>query len=489
MSTSIDEIIRNLESIHNTLDTFEFREIQHNATPTELVALNEAFFGFFFLLDSSVSAQGLGSGLDSKEQSAWNLSRKQMADQQRVIETFLSTNGTSTLNAPGIAALAWEGEKVIIVRDCHISVIHSLQFSGASPHWVVPPLSDRWGITFPITPDELDDVLAEHQDSKGVVVTSPSYFGLTSDIEGLSSVCRKWKVPLYVDSAWGPQYFATSSLGFPPAPQSQGADVTTSSVHKMATCLSQGALLNFMNQKLVNRFSELFRIFVSSSPSYPIAISVEHAINELAERGTELWTGAVEITKWLRDQIRKIDGFDVLDNEIVDGIRVKHLDPVRLAIRVTRRGITGFEAARILKEQADIDVELATRDLLLFLFAPPDSKQDAEYLLSALKKLPYSTPLGKSRLTATFPEDRPLTPRQVLSLRKRRRVPLSRASGKICAEVLASYPPGIPCCVPGERLTEELLTYLEHIFQDGAHITRTFPEDNGQFTSVVVLDE
>jgi ornithine decarboxylase len=440
-------------------------------------------------MDDSISNPKLGSIFDRSAKDPVNAMAENIAAAYGVEMTYPGTTGTTGLNVPAVMALAGEGEKIGIARDCHVSVVASLSLSGAEPVYLVPPFDSHNGVLLPPTRGEVASLLNTHPDVRALVLTMPTYHGLMGDIAGIVDECHGRGVLVMVDGAHGPHFHFLRGLGFPCPAENAGADMVTQSTHKVMSALNQGSLLHFNNLALIPRYEEFQAMgFQSTSFSYPILLSLEHAIEQMIVDGERSWARAVWLARRLREEASRLPGVNALDEAIVDGRRVVGLDPTRVTLNVRSTGRSGYEICNGLLDHGVI-VEMATADVLLFLVSPSVTDSFVDSTVQALRAvLEDARDVGRGGGTAepAMPPalpDRVRTPRQAMAA-PRERVPRRKAVGRVSGESIGCYPPGQAVFVPGELITAEAVDYLESVVEAGGHLKRV---DDDHFLTINVL--
>jgi arginine decarboxylase len=302
-------------------------------------------------------------------------------------------------------------------------------------------------------------------------LTSPSYFGIASDLEAIVHILSGRGLPVLVDEAHG-AHFAFHPA-FPRTAMASGVDLSVQSAHKTLTSLTQSALLHWKRGRVdEEKVRAALDILQTSSPSYLLAASLDAARWQMTSEGTELWQSSIELAEEARERVNRIDGLRCFHPSDLPE-RGYTLDPTKLLVDVWRLGIDGFRAARIL-QGFGVDVELADPWHVLAVFSVADTTGSMKRLLLALEKLAEFVPDSRSRFDGLSLPSPPrpvsfLTPRQAFSS-PCDRVPLSESRGRIVARSLSPYPPGIPVLVPGERIDTDVIEYLCLWQQLGARI-------------------
>ncbi len=389
--------------------------------------------------------------------------------------TWFLINGASQGNHATMLALAHMGNRVVVQRNVHSSVIDGLVLSGMRPTFVAPELDPELGIAHGLTPDSLAAALDETPEAVAALVVSPTYFGACADVAGLAEAAHSRGVPLVVDEAWGAHLHFHPDL--PTAALESGADLVTSSTHKIVGSLTQAAMLHVgrggrIDDAIVDRCVSLVE---TTSPSGLLSGSLDAARRQVYVHGEELLSEALAALARTRERIREIPGLDVLDERMVGRPGVAGWDPLRLGIDV--RG-TGSSAQRLWKAAfltAEIDLELYSGNVVVAIFGVGEPAEEAgERLVEGLRKAVAEleeTPGAPDEKLAPAPPwgELVLTPREAF-LGPQEVVPFDAAAGRIAAEGLAAYPPGIPNVLPGERLTAETLDFIRESVAHGGYV-------------------
>jgi arginine decarboxylase len=388
--------------------------------------------------------------------------------------TWFLINGASQGNHAACLALAHGGDRVLVQRNAHSSTIDGLVLSGLRPTFVAPELDEELGIAHCLEPETLDRALATAPGMVGALAVSPTYFGAVANVRALSDVAHGHGVPLVVDEAWGAHLAFGGSL--PESALAAGADLVISSTHKLVGSLTQSAMLHLgkesagrLDEHVVDRAVTLVE---STSPSSLLSGSLDAARRNAAVHGRRLLEEILGALSRARAEIRALPGLDVLDERLVGRPGVHAYDPLRLAIDVRGTATSGYELARIMREQDDINLELAGENVIMAVFGMGgDPSEHAVRLVAALSRAVERLGVTVERKRRTLTPPPPwgpleMTPREAF-LGGQETVPIEAAVGRIAAESLAAYPPGIPNVLPGERLTAETLEYVQETLRHG----------------------
>jgi arginine decarboxylase len=386
-------------------------------------------------------------------------------------------NGASQGNIAAGLALAHHGAEVVVQRNAHSSTIDALVLSGLRPTFAAPEVDPDLGIAHCLTPDTLERALAATPGAVAAWIVSPTYFGAVADVRALAEVAHARGVGLVVDEAWGAHLAFHEDL--PEHALAAGADLVISSTHKIVGSLTQSAVLHLgrgarqlLDEGAVDRAVTLTE---STSPSALLCASLDAARRQAAVHGRELLAETIASVAAARAQIRAIEGLDVLDESLVGRPGVFAHDPLRLAVDVRGVCASGYELAPLLREIDDINLELYAENVLVAVFGMGErSAPEASRLVVALREAASRVGLDPGGARSIFAAPPPwgelaLTPREAY-LGAQEVVAAADAAGRIAAESLATYPPGIPNVLPGERLTAETLDYVRGTLAAGGSV-------------------
>lgn len=390
--------------------------------------------------------------------------------------TWFSVAGATGGVMGAIAAIARDGEKIAIARNAHRSAIAGLIWSGARPVWLEPTIAPGWGFGAGIAPATVAKAIAAHPDLKGVLVVSPTYYGTVAPIAEIADLTRSRGIPLIVDEAHGSHWIAHPDLPTPAL--AAGADVVIHSLHKTAGALTQSALLHLgkaaNNPALGDRLHQALGLLQSSSPSYLLMGSLDGARADLEQHGRDRWADALGLGVEIRDRLRaKIPTVMLLDRAIAPSWNgVMDTDPTRLTLATGPWGWSGYDVDDWLNGQAAIAIELSDPYAISLVITPWSDRAAADRLIDTLTDLAVERsrqPLPPPEIPPFQTPDAPLTPRAA-TFGPTETVPANRAIGRIAAETLCPYPPGIPAIVPGERIDAPAIAHLRHILSQGGEI-------------------
>jgi arginine decarboxylase len=436
--------------------------------------LLEAIGELALRLDIPALTYGVDVGV---EPSPFEQAQRLAAEAWGAKRAWFLINGASQGNLAAGLALAHRGTEVVVQRNAHSSVIDSLVLSGMRPTFAAPEIDAELGIAHCITPQTLERALTATPEAVGAWVISPTYFGAAADIRGLASVAHRHGVPLIADEAWGAHM--AFHEGLPEHALAAGADLVISSTHKIVGSLTQSAMLHlgFGGGELIgaDTVDRAVTLTESTSPNALLLGSLDAARRQAAVYGHELLEHTMAALALARGQIRAIEGLDVLDDRLAGRPGVFAYDPLRLAVDIRGVAASGYEIAPLLREIDDINLELYGQHVVVAVFGMGERVMgEAARLVEALRIAVERVGLAPEGRAASFAAAPPwgelaMTPREAY-LGAQEVVPAGEAAGRIAAESLATYPPGIPNVLPGERLTAETLAYVQSTLEQGGSV-------------------
>ncbi len=415
-------------------------------------------------LDIPAGVEGIDVGRDPL-QTPFALAQRLAAEAYGAKRSWFLVNGGSAGNHALCLALAHAGSRVVVQRNVHSSTIDGLVLSGLRPHFVAPELDPELGVAHCLMPEALAEALDAEPKAVAAMIVSPTYFGAIADVAGLAEVAHSRGVPLIADEAWGAQLSFSDDL--PASALACGADAVLSSTHKILGSITQSAILHVsdsgrIDEKLIDRAVTLIE---STSPNALLTASLDVARRQAAMHGAELLGETVESLAILRERIREIPGLDTLDERLVGAPSVHAYDPFRLVVDVRGTGATGHRIAALMLESDDINLELFSEHVVVAVFGIGEhAAETGARLLEGLRHAVDRLDQEEREPEEPFAEPPPWgpiarTPREAF-LAAQEVVGFDAAAGRIAAESLAAYPPGVPNVLPGERLTRETLDYI-----------------------------
>lgn len=376
-----------------------------------------------------------------------------------VEHSYMLINGTSGGIIAAILAGVEEGGTLIMARNCHKSVFNALGLGGMQPAYIYPELIEEYGISGEVTPAEVERALTENPEAGAVILPSPNYYGICSDIRSIAEVVHKHGKILIVDQAHGAHL---KWLGGPECAEDAGADIVINSIHKTLGSFTQSAVLN-LNSKLVDRYllEDKLQAIQSTSPSYLLMTSLDINAKLLTEHRESLIGDWNRNLDFAYEELAKIP-----DLRVVGGL--DNLDRSKINLDTTAWGITASELEEMLMEKS-IYCELTTGNILMLMTGIGNKRSDFEKLLAALKEIRAGLVVPEEPAAATagrLPGRKEIFPIP----KKKKRVKLEEAAGLICAGSIIPYPPGIPLICPGEKMETADLEYVAQLRKNGEKV-------------------
>lgn len=427
---------------------------------------------------------------------------------------FFAVNGTTgAIHAMLVAALS-PGDAVLVPRNVHRSVFGGLVLADAHPVYIEPIVDEALGIAHGLSTEAVREACRLHPEAKALLLVSPTYYGVASDVRAIAEIVHAAGMALLVDEAHGAHLAFSDDL--PESAIAAGADLVAQSTHKLLGAMTQASLLLLREGRIEKeRVERAMSLLTSTSPNYLLLASLDIARLQMAEAGAAHLVRAVRLARKLRSEVNAMPGLFSFGEERMGGAGAFALDPLKLTVTVTGLGLTGAEAAHILRHEHKIEAELFDAQNVLFLLTYADTEESAGRLLAALRSLAQSRTAqaappaaaavasavpdggkaqavvpdgGKAQAAVRLPAAPPVAipPREAFY---RRSVPcrLREAAGRIAAETIAFYPPGIPVICTGEVFTAEVCRYIEAMAAAGLKVTGA--SDTSLRTLRVVADD
>jgi arginine decarboxylase len=381
------------------------------------------------------------------------------------------------------------GEKIAVPRNSHKSMLGGLIMSGAEPVYMAPEVDEELRMDHCVTPETVARTLADHPDISAVYLVSPTYYGVAADLESIEQIAHGAGKLLLIDEAWGPHFHFHPDL--PLSATAAGADLSINSTHKMLSAFSQCAMLHQKGERVrLDRLTSVLKMFLSTSPNLPMVASLDVARKQMATEGEALLSRTIELAQETRARLNAIPDVYCFGDELRGRKGVFALDPTKITVTVTGMGYTGYEASEILRRRHNIQVELADLFNVVALFTIGTTREAADRLVTAFaemarddRKLDMFAPSGileqrlrrgNFRLPAVPPMR--MRPREAF-LAPAEFVKFRESAGRICAETLTPYPPGIPVIAPGEEITPEIIDYVRLELKAGVRVQGPYDDE------------
>jgi len=393
-------------------------------------------------------------------------------------DCFYLVNGSSSGLQAGIFTLLEEGDEIVVARNCHRSVFYALSLRKAKIHFLLPEFWEDFSCFGSVSLKEVERLLREFPKSKALIFTSPSYEGVVSDVEGIARLCHENGLSLLVDEAHGAHFSPKRGTSFPESAISLGADLVVQSPHKTLCSLTQSAWILGKGQRYSReKLSFYLSVFQTTSPSYPLMLSLEKATTLLEREGEALFSRWKEVMIGFQEKARTLSYFTFLW-EKEEACFAMDFSKIFLRARGIPKLRLGRDLAKLLREDYGIESEMHSGENLLLMTGPFISEEELDRLFIALKDIerrfgeekgkPLRSKLLSSALYQISIADNTL---QILEgLKEGEELNLRDGEGRICLEYLSLYPPGIPLIFPGEKLTAEKIQGIEALEKEGIEL-------------------
>ena len=387
--------------------------------------------------------------------------------------SYLLINGTSGGLIAAILASVPAGKKLLMAKNCHKSIFNALTLGNIEPVYLHPEIDEEYGITGAINPEEVKGLLAANPDAEAVILPSPNYYGICSDIEAIAEVVHDAGKVLIVDQAHGAHlhFFHKygAGEGMPKSAEMSGADVVVGSTHKTLASMTQSAVLNLCSDR-VDRYvlEDKLQAVQSTSPSYILMSSLDINAEILEKHGHELMQQWRDNLDWFYSEAVKIKGLNIM--------KAAMMDDTKINLDMGAYGITGGQLEKLLMEK-NVYTELNTGDILMCMTGIGNTRSDLEKLLAALAEIADSYELSdraEGQRKIVIPKGGRMHPVP----KYKEYVKLEEAAGRVCAGSIIPYPPGIPFVCPGEEISGETCTYIKALRDAGEKVIGV--NDKGQ---------
>ncbi|NLY42775.1 MAG: aminotransferase class I/II-fold pyridoxal phosphate-dependent enzyme [Clostridiaceae bacterium] len=386
---------------------------------------------------------------------------------------YFLVNGTTAGVQAMIMSVCEPGDEIIVPRNAHKSVIGGIILSGAIPVYVQPEINEELGIAMGVTEESIKKAIKKHPHAKAVFVINPTYYGVTSDLKAIVRIAHRNNMAVLVDEAHGAHMSFHDD--FPLTAMEVGADMSAVSLHKTAGSMTQSSVLltrgNLVSPEITKQVINLMQ---TTSASYVLMASLDVARKQLATMGPEMLEKTLELVRWAREEINKIDGLYAFGKELIGTPGCHDFDETKLGINVRKLGYTGYEMEKKLRNEYNIQIEMSDLYNILAVVTIGDTKEDLLALIGALKDISARTEVKEIKNSTRIPYKTKhiVSPRDAFYSSKKS-VRLEEAAGEIAGEMIMAYPPGIPVICPGERITKEIIEYVQILKEEHCQLQGT----------------
>jgi len=387
---------------------------------------------------------------------------------------FFMVNGTTSAVQSMVLSACKEGDKIILPRNVHRSVINALILGGAIPVYVNPEINHELGISLGMTLTGVKKAILENPDAKALLINNPTYYGICSNIKAITEFAHEQGMLVLADEAHGTHFYFGENL--PISGMAAGADMASVSMHKSGGSLTQSSFLLVGNDVNPGHVRQIINLTQTTSGSYLLLSSLDISRKNLAVNGKQIFQKVYQMAQYARDEINQIGDYYAYSRELINGDTIYDFDVTKLSINTLKVGLAGIEVYNILRDEYDIQVEFGDVGNILAYISVGDCQRNLERLVSALAEIRRRYKRDKSGMLQ-YEYINPVVvvaPREAFYAEKES-LEIQRTVGRICSEFVMCYPPGIPILAPGERITQEILDSIEYVKEKGCSVTG--PED------------
>lgn len=388
---------------------------------------------------------------------------------------FLMVGGTTSAVQSMVLTACKKGEKIILPRNVHRSVINALVVNGATPIYVNPDVDKKLGIALGMKIFQVEKAIEDNPDAVAILVNNPTYYGICSNLKKIVEIAHAHNMLVLVDEAHGTHFYFGENM--PITAMAAGADMASVSMHKSGGSLTQSSFLLTGPNVSAGYVRQVINLTQTTSASYLLLASLDISRRNLALRGKEAFEEVEKIAAYARNEINKIDGYYAYGEELINGDSIYDFDTTKLTVYTLDIGLAGIEVYDKLRDEYDIQLELGDIGNILAYISIGDRMRETERLVSALYDIRRRY---KKDRTGLFDHEyiNPsvvMTPQEAFYAEKEEMIPIRETNGRICTEFVMCYPPGIPILAPGERITQEIIDYIVYAKEKGCSMTG--PED------------
>lgn len=388
---------------------------------------------------------------------------------------FLMVGGTTSAVQSMVLTACKKGEKIILPRNVHRSVINALVVNGATPIYVNPDVDKKLGIALGMKISQVEKAIEDNPDAVAILVNNPTYYGICSNLKKIVEIAHVHNMLVLVDEAHGTHFYFGENM--PITAMAAGADMASVSMHKSGGSLTQSSFLLTGPNVSAGYVRQVINLTQTTSASYLLLASLDISRRNLALRGKEAFEEVEKIAAYARNEINKIDGYYAYGEELINGDSIYDFDTTKLTVYTLDIGLAGIEVYDKLRDEYDIQLELGDIGNILAYISIGDRMRETERLVSALYDIRRRY---KKDRTGLFDHEyiNPsvvMTPQEAFYAEKEEMIPIRETNGRICTEFVMCYPPGIPILAPGERITQEIIDYIVYAKEKGCSMTG--PED------------
>jgi arginine decarboxylase len=392
------------------------------------------------------------------------------ADAFGAARAFFMVGGTTSSVQAMILSSVKKGDKLILPRNVHQSVINALVLCGAVPVYVNPKTHRELGIALGMSVADVKATMEAHPEAKAIFVNNPTYYGICSDLRSIVALAKERGMRVLADEAHGTHLYFGKDL--PLNAMAAGADMASVSMHKSGGSLTQSSLLLCGKGVNADYVRQVINLTQTTSGSYLLLSSLDISRRNLALRGVDLFEKVKRYAAYAREEINDIGDYYAYSKELINGDSIYDFDETKLSVNTLGLGLAGIEVYDLLRDEYDIQIEFGDLSNILAYLSVGDKNKDVERLISALLEIRrlYRRQRTDMLQSEYISPEVAMTPQEAFYAEKKS-LPLEECAGEICCEFVMAYPPGIPILAPGERITPALVDYIRYAKDVGCLIT------------------
>lgn len=385
---------------------------------------------------------------------------------------FFIVNGTTGSVQTMIMTACKSGDKIIMPRNVHRSAINALVVNGAIPVYVNPGTNKELGIPLGMSVENVKKAIAENPDAKAVLINNPTYYGVCSDLREIVRIAHENNMLALVDEAHGTHFYFGENM--PVSGMAAGADMAAVSMHKTGGSLTQSSILLCGSNINSDYVRQVINLTQTTSGSYLLISSLDIARKNLALNGKSIFKKTVQFAEYARNEINKLGGYYAFGNELCDNNAFFDFDKTKLSVHTRDIGLAGIEVYDILRDDYGIQIEFGDIGNILAIISAGDRALEIERLISSLSEIKRLYSKDKTGMfDHEYINPEVITAPQKAFYSNKRSIPINQSSGMVCGEFVMCYPPGIPILAPGEKITDEIINYINYAKEKGCFMTGT----------------
>ena len=386
--------------------------------------------------------------------------------------TFFIVNGTTAAVQAMIMSTCKAGDKIIMPRNVHRSAINALVICGAIPVYINPGIDKKLGISLGMSVSDVEKAILKNKDAKAILVNNPTYYGVCSNLKKIVEIAHENNMLVLVDEAHGTHFYFGDEM--PISAMEANADMAAVSMHKTGGSLTQSSFLLCGKNINSNYVRQIINLTQTTSASYLLLTSLDLARKNLSLNGKEIFKRTMDLAKYAREEINNIGGYNAFSKELIDGNYVFDFDETKLSIHTIDIGLAGIEVYDILRDEYGIQIEFGDLGNILAIISAGDRILEIERLISSLSEIKRLYSKDKTgMLESEYINPEIILPPQKAFYSNKKSISIDNSLGKISAEFIMAYPPGIPILAPGEKITKDVLDYVYYAKEKGSLLTGT----------------